>query len=578
MNRSIIPALLIAIIAAFSAQANAQTKDPTDLLFEEILAETINSDSPTEMNQVRTPEVQAPAAQRTGPVVTHDWGTSAQQPTFTTPQYNAANAVQAQQTSGLPPSANFAAEKRVQSVTGSVAMDLIAPRDINMNQTATIRVQLKNVGEDSLNNVKFIAQLPEHARFETARPQPTNVEDGQIEFSSIQLASRSNSFIEIDVVPTEKAPINISTQIQYVNEQQIGINVRQPELDIQVAGPEQLVLGETKLYQITVTNRGDGTATNIRFTSEFPGGLQKLRATNTSIPQLAPGQSAQIQLTAQGLESGSKEVQFQFASSGLDTMTRKTTVTVIQPELELAATGPSVNFLRRDGVYRIEISNPGQVDCTAVNLALTVPTEMSVSTISREASYDEASRQLTWAFDRIPAGQTQVVQLKAQCTEEGQHSCVIEINSDQTVAKEFRINTMVATRADVSLNISNETGPAQIGAETAFDIVVENRGSRSAEDVQVVVELPVSLSPVLSDDYTINQYENSIQFSLADVKAGEKKSLRFAAVGSAQGEHVVRSRLTMSGSARQIIAEDSVYVFESDQARVGEKLEPQIRR
>ena len=203
---------------------------------------------------------------------------------------------------------------------------------------------------------------------------------------------------------------------------------------------------------------------------------------------------------------------------------------------------------------------------------------MSVTTISREAQYNENSRRLIWNFNRIPAGQNQVIQLKARCTEEGQHSSSIFVKSDQTVDKEFRINTMVATRADVSISISNDNGPIQIGAATIFNIAVENKGSRTANGVEIAVELPSALAPGVSDNYSINQYENTIQFSATDIRPGETKNYSFKAVGSAQGEQVVRSRLIMSGSEREIIAEDSVYIYESDQSKVGQKLVPQIRR
>ena len=313
-------------------------------------------------------------------------------------------------------------------------------------------------------------------------------------------------------------------------------------------------------------------------TSELPEGLTTLRTANGVIEQLAPGKSAQIQVFTQAVQSGTKDVSFNLASAELKPVVRKASIAVVQPELEVSATGPSVNFLNRDGVYQIEINNPGQVDCSNVNVELNIPQQMSVTTISREAQYNENSRRLIWNFNRIPAGQNQVIQLKARCTEEGQHSSSIFVKSDQTVDKEFRINTMVATRADVSISISNDNGPIQIGAATIFNIAVENKGSRTANGVEIAVELPSALAPGVSDNYSINQYENTIQFSATDIRPGETKNYSFKAVGSAQGEQVVRSRLIMSGSEREIIAEDSVYIYESDQSKVGQKLVPQIRR
>jgi uncharacterized repeat protein (TIGR01451 family) len=569
--------LLTVSIVAITSVASAQ-QNTTDRLFQEILGEAIpkqtqdlkTTKAPTTTPPVRQVQQQVPQINR-GPVVSpQNWGTPNPQTRSSVPAVQASSATK--------PPVSKTPKQTVKTQTNSVSVDLIAPANINLNQTATVRVQLKNIGEAAVSDVKFVATLPEHVRFETARPAPTRVQDGTLEFDAVQLASRSQSFIEIDVVPTRKTPISIGTQIKYNNRNQIAIAVREPVLELQVAGPQEMILGDTKDYTITVVNRGDGIANDLRFTSEFPEGLNKVRSNNTSIAQLAPGQSAQIKVSARGIGSGAKNVKFQLASTELKPITRETPVTILQPELEVTATGPSVNFLNRDGVYRIEIANPGRVNCENVNIDLTIPAEMNVSTISREAKFNEATRQLTWNFPSITAGKTEVIQLKAQCVAEGRHSCGIVVKSNQTVAKEFRLNTNVATRADVSINISTDSGPVQIGAAAEFEIVVENKGSRSAEEVEIVVALPVALTPRVSEDYVVNEYDNTIKFSVGQIRNGQTKKFRFATVGSAQGEHVVRSQLSMAGSARKIIAEDSVYVFESDQSKVGQKLEPQIRR
>ena len=63
-----------------------------------------------------------------------------------------------------------------------------------------------------------------------------------------------------------------------------------------------------------------------------------------------------------------------------------------------------------------------------------------------------------------------------------------------------------------------------------------------------------------------------------DLEPGAKQELEFSTIGIDQGEHVVRSVLQLDGSQRRIIAEDSVFIFESDESKVGEALRPAIRR
>jgi len=148
MNRSILPLIALAIFCMANG-LDAQQKDPTDVLFEEILGEAITSKPNLKIQpqaQIAVPTRQIP----TGPAVQRNWGTaqivneppqvsggSFVKPTFQTPAHQASTPYE-------PPAATASSNRK--SVSGSVAMELIAPREINLNQTATIRVQLQNTG------------------------------------------------------------------------------------------------------------------------------------------------------------------------------------------------------------------------------------------------------------------------------------------------------------------------------------------------------------------------------------------------------------------------------------------------
>ena len=45
-----------------------------------------------------------------------------------------------------------------------------------------------------------------------------------------------------------------------------------------------------------------------------------------------------------------------------------------------------------------------------------------------------------------------------------------------------------------------------------------------------------------------------------------------------QGDHIVRSTLQTSGSAKKLIAEKSIFVYDSDETRVSEALNPVLVR
>ena len=132
---------------------------------------------------------------------------------------------------------------------------------------------------------------------------------------------------------------------------------------------------------------------------------------------------------------------------------------VYQPELQVTATGPKLNFVDRDGIYTINIENTGVDDVTDTRISLRVPEGMKVNTISRKAGVDSNEGVLTWTFDRIASKSSEQIQLKATALKEGSQNCGILVSSNETQDKQISLMTQVVTRADLSVQITNLTGP-----------------------------------------------------------------------------------------------------------------------
>jgi uncharacterized repeat protein (TIGR01451 family) len=142
------------------------------------------------------------------------------------------------------------------------------------------------------------------------------------------------------------------------------------------------------------------------------------------------------------------------------------------------------------------------------------------------------------------------------------------------------LKTAIAARADLSIDMANNSGPVQVGSKATFDVNVVNKGSQSASDVEVTIELPPSLMVVAKDNtgVIVDESTNSMTFLSSQVKPGKKLSFTFTALGVAKGEHVVRSALSAGGSERRIIVEESVYVYETNESRISENLTPVFPR
>ena len=466
---------------------------------------------------------------------------------------------------------------QVSAVKHQVATVIRAPRFVNVNQKTQFQFDIRNMGEDVVNGVKLVVTLPPHAKFVSATPKPTRIDGQQHFFHVPKIVGQQQQQVQINLIPTQKLPLEMATQLIIENQQHTVVGVQQPQLTINLVGPEQTTTGKTVAHAAKITNIGDGVATNVQIETILPSTLEQSSTVDGVIAEIQPGQSYDVQLNSRALTPGQGTLK---VIAKLDSSTSEQAtmdVVVFQPELRLSASGPKINFVDRDGIYSVNVENTGEVDVTHVVVSLMVPEGMKVTTISRQADVDANTGMLTWHFDRLAAKSNEQIQLKATALKEGNQVCNIRIKSDETLDKEFLLSTQVSTRADLSVRIKNQTGPVQVGATAEFLVEVENHGSRQAQGINVNVALPESLMPA-KDSENASQFGNALVFEQPMINAGEKVAFKFKAIGVSQGDHVVRSTLRIADSERSIISEDSVYVYEVDQARISETLSPVVPR
>ena len=126
--------------------------------------------------------------------------------------------------------------------------------------------------------------------------------------------------------------------------------------------------------------------------------------------------------------------------------------------------------------------------------------------------------------------------------------------------------------------MKNNSGPVQVGGKAIFAVELANNGSRKAVDVNVKVQLPESLRAVTPDSQKVSIDGNTVSFIEPQIGPGRKVSFEFSTVGLVSGEHIVRTETQIEGSERRVIAEDTVFVYDIDEARVSESLKPSFQR
>ena len=489
---------------------------------------------------------------------------------ISSPQFNSGQAI-----TSLPINNGSMIETRI---APTIQTQIMSPKSINVNQPAEIFIQAQNIGQTNVKVVKLIAKLPEHAKFESSNPLPSNV-DGQIyEFTLNNLSARAKQIVRINLVPTAKLPLNIATHIQTESQQQFAVSVQQPVLDVAVSGPKAIQTGQTIKHTVTVKNIGDGPAENIRIKPLLPENLQIAANQKTLVPKLVPGQAAKFILSSYARSAGDSDVVFQVSAAGVESRESRSNIRIVRPELGVQILGPGQNYLGREGVYSIQLENTSELPINSIDVSLQVPAGLMINTISQQAKINKVAGSLKWQFPTIAGNQKQVIQFKAKAIKPGNQTFDVMVTSKEIGSKQMALTTNVQGRADLSVRLFDAGEPVGIGNKSEFTIEVSNQGSTTADNVNVQIQLPSALMAVNQENYSIDPSGNFIQFNSIDIAPGKAKTLKFKVVAVTEGEHVVRGSVSIEGSAQTISSENSIFVFESQNAKVSEALTPDVRR
>jgi uncharacterized repeat protein (TIGR01451 family) len=132
-------------------------------------------------------------------------------------------------------------------------------------------------------------------------------------------------------------------------------------------------------------------------------------------------------------------------------------------QLSVQCDGPEVNLLDAIAGYTITVANQGNSTATDLQVRLTIPRGLRVTTLEVPADFDAERGMLTWRVNRLGAGEQEQFRFKARTVEPGSHVQRIEAWSRGVViaqhARRLEVLAQVAreeARGPVTFAVSDE--------------------------------------------------------------------------------------------------------------------------
>lgn len=309
-----------------------------------------------------------------------------------------------------------------------------------------------------------------------------------------------------------------------------------PSIAVQKLAPAEIQVGKKCTFAIRLKNIGQRAAQSVVINDEVPLGTKLVGTSpraNVSASQvkwdlgtLSVGEERIVEMELMPTDEGElgsvATVTFAAQASAKARSTR--------PELALRMNTKPRVMAGNKHLVQIEVSNPGSGDATGVMLLETLPQGVS----------HEAGTALEFEVGTLRAGETRKLDLVLNAEQAGIIQNVMtaraDANLEVTSSCEFEI-----IAPDLKLSVD---GPKRKYLErpATFTVIVDNPGTASAKDVELVTQLPKGLQFVSANN--MGEYDSathSVYWSLAELPANERGSVELTALPVEAGAHTVKA-------------------------------------
>ncbi|MEZ6111681.1 MAG: CARDB domain-containing protein [Pirellulaceae bacterium] len=460
-----------------------------------------------------------------------------------------------------------------------IRVESVGPRAIVLGKAAQFTITALNQSDLPARDLNVRIGLPSWVQLSGAEPSTGSTRKqadasgiDQLVWTIDNLEARGRQQLTLKLMPIENRPFELAVDWALMPvSMQAQIQVQKPELEIALSGPKDLLFGQTETYTITVTNPGTGDAENVSV--QLAAG--KSAGKSHALGVIGAGQQRQIQVELTAQQAGQLELTaLAAAEGGLETSANRT-VQVRQARLEIEVAGPPLKFAGTVATYQVRVSNIGDAPADRIVAAVKLPSGSKHVPIN---DGPQPSAELTWNLGVLRPGADAVFNIGAQLLSPGENRLEVQVRGAADIAADRIVATRVEAIADLKLVVNDPKGPKPVGEEVVYEIEVTNRGTKAAEQINVVAQFSEGIEPVRAEGSQAELVPGQVLFHpIGRLEPGQKLTLKVTAKASTEGNHRFRAEVTCDQPETRLAAEDSTRYYKLDVPQFGSRAGGTIR-
>lgn len=454
-----------------------------------------------------------------------------------------------------------------------ISSNLTGPSHILIGREATFKVHLANQSDVQANEVVAQIQIPEWA--DVVDTVATNgiiqrAEDSRVpntyRWQLNQLAARSSETLEVKLIPRSSRPLELGINWTYAPViSRTVVEVQEPKLRMHVSGPDEVLFDKPQLYRLTLTNPGTGVAEQVKIELLPPGGGEQSVSTHM-VGNLQPGTSKSVEVELTAREPGKLFVKATASALGGISAEAFKELFCRKPELEIDWRGPEQKYAGTMATYFFRVRNPGTAAAEDVTVSVQMPAGVEFQSASDGQIFDAANRTVDWRVGSLRPGDDYYMELKCSVNTAGKNQFDVSASTEAGDLVDAKvIETQVIALADLKLEIIDPIGPIPVGEEAIYEIRVRNRGTNTAEEVNIVALFSEGIEAKTVEGAQYSIADGRVTFrTIEKLAAGREVVLRIRAKASRPGTHVFRAEVLCRDLEIKLAAEETTRFFQDE--------------
>jgi uncharacterized repeat protein (TIGR01451 family) len=309
------------------------------------------------------------------------------------------------------------------------------PDWVSPGEAVPIDIVVSNLGTAVAEAVTVRSTLATSLDVTDATPIPERL-PGALLWTLGPLTPGQQRVLRLRVLPHPGVAVaEVRSSVQVTFQSSVGTTaaaqVRRPELELAVTGPDSALVGEAVTFQIVVRNRGSGPAQNVVLETLLPPGLSHPSGSDleNDIGTLGSGETRQIALRVTPAAAGELTQRLRLCAAGEAVVERQARLRAQDLKLRLVANGPRLLYDGWPASYELSLRNEGVEVVPQARLAAVLPPGLGFVGADASGVYAPATHSVSWELGDLRPGKERSVLWNGIARGNGDQECEATVTS-----------------------------------------------------------------------------------------------------------------------------------------------------